>query len=306
MIIIKLPAVSGTSKDPVHLTRNKYVMGDILKSYVRKIKELPTLPSTAQEILRLSNDPMMSVDTLMNIVETDPAISAKILSVANSAFFSYPVRTTKLNDAIMRIGFSNVKSIAVGISVLSFLGDGRKTEGYLRLYNHSVAVGLTARYIADSLRLRISADILIDGILHDLGYLVLYRYFPDIYQEILKSSKDAPSLLAAEKSIISYSHADIGYWLADQWYLPDTIKDTVLYHHMPCLARKSEKQVAIIHIADYIASKNDFSPIEMDPNNPLDYASFEILSISDNDLKELETSINNIPFSDEIFSMPRC
>jgi putative nucleotidyltransferase with HDIG domain len=281
-------------------------MADILKTYVQKIKELPTLPAIAHEILSLTNDPLLSIDDLMNIVELDPAISAKILKVSNSAFFGYPVRTTKLNDAIMRIGVNNVKSIAVGIAVLSFLDDGKKTTGYMRLYNHSVSVGLTAQFIASNIKSGISGDILIDGLLHDLGYLVLHRYFPDIYREILKYFENAESLLDAEKDILGYTHADIGFWLADQWNLPDTVSDTILYHHYPSLARNNAKRLAIIHIADYIATKNIYSPIKDDPNYSLDHYAFDLLSLSDNDLKDMEESIANIPLSDEIFNMPFC
>jgi HD-like signal output (HDOD) protein len=279
-------------------------VGDILKSYINKIKELPTLPATAHDILNLAIDPLLSINKLKSIVEIDPAISAKILSVANSAFFGYPVRTTKLDDAIMRIGFDSVKSIAVGIAVLSFLDNGNKTDDYRRLYNHSVTVGLTARFIAKNLKLSISEDILIDGLLHDLGYLVLHRYFPTLYKNILSSLENTPSLLKAEIDTLGNTHADVGFWLADQWNLPDTILDTNLYHHTPSLARRNEKRLAIIHIADYIVAKNIISPIEKDPNYPLDHGAFDILTISDNDLKDMEESIGNVPLSDEIFNMP--
>jgi putative nucleotidyltransferase with HDIG domain len=282
-------------------------MGDILKTYVQRIKDLPTLPAIAHKILILANDPLFSIDDLMDVVETDPAISARILSVANSAFFGYPVHTTKLDDAIMRIGINNVKSIAVGIAVLSFLGDGKKTPDYTKLFHHSVCVGLTAQFIAGNLRLGIADDILIDGLLHDLGYLALNKYFPDIYGEILKSLKNARPLLEAEKEVLGYSHTDVGFWLADQWNLPDTVLDAILYHHAPSLARRNTKRSAIVHIADYIsAQKISFSPVEAAPDYPLDHQAFDILSISDEDIKNMEESIGDMPFSDEIVSLSQC
>jgi putative nucleotidyltransferase with HDIG domain len=281
-------------------------MGKILKSYVQKIKELPTLPSTAHQILNLTNDPLLSINELVNIVETDPAISAKILSVANSAFFACPVHTIKLNEAIMRVGLNNVKNIAFGIAVLSFLDNGNKASSYINLFNHSVHVGLTARFIAKDLKLNIAEDTLINGLLHDLGYLVLHRYFSDSFEEILKSFENSGSLLKAEKDVLSFTHADIGFWLAEQWNLPDTILDTIMYHHIPSLARRNEKQVAIIHIADYITAKITSSPIEYDPKYPFDHCSFDILAISDNDMKDMELSISNIPLSDEFSSLPLC
>lgn len=282
-------------------------MADILKKYVQRIKELPTLPAIAHKILVVTNEPLLSIDDLMDIVEIDPAISAKILSIANSAFFGYPVRTTKLNDAIMRIGVNNVKSIAVGVAVLSFLGDGKKSHDYTKLFHHSVCVGLTSQFIARNLRLNFADDILIDGLLHDLGYLALYKYFPEIYSEILKSLNNGRPLLEAEKEILSYSHTDVGFWLADQWNLPASVVDAVLFHHAPSISRRNSKRSAIIHIADYIsAQKMMFSPVENAPDYPLDHNAFDILSISDNDLTYMEESIGKIPFTDEIQNLSRC
>jgi len=279
-------------------------MGDILKSYVQKVQELPTLPSTAHEILNLTVNPLLSIEQLQRIIERDPAISAKILSVANSAFFSYPVRITKIDDAIIRIGFNSVKSIAVGISILSFLNDGRTSSDYRRLFNHCVTVSLTSRYIAKNLRLSISEDILIDGLLHDLGYMVLLRSFPTIFQKILSAHEQTGALLRAEKNILSYTHSDVGFWLADHWNLPETVLDATLYHHTPSLAKRNEQLLAVIHIADYIAAKNIYYPIEKNPNYPLDHGAFDILTISENDFKDMEESIDNVPLSDDIFNVP--
>ncbi len=278
-------------------------MENTFKSELLKIEKLPTLPENARLILRLTNDPMVSIGELQRVVEKDPAISAKILSVANSAFFGLSVRTNVLNDAIMRIGLDNVKNIAVGISVLTLFGERRITLDYKRLFNHSVIVGLTARSLARKFRTVIGADILIDGLLHDLGYLVLNRYFPEIYQKTLNAFKGSMSILDAEKDVISYSHSEIGFWLAEQWKLPNSILDTILYHHTPSLAKNNAKRVAIIHIADYVVSKNTFGPIEKNPNYPLNPGSYAILGISDNDLKDIEETIHDNPFADEVFDL---
>jgi putative nucleotidyltransferase with HDIG domain len=272
-----------------------------IKSYVQKIENLPTLPLTAQKIMNLNNDSSLSIEKLTNIVERDPAIAAKILSFANSAFFGFRYQTTDLDNAIMRIGFNNVKSIAVGISVLSFLDDSKKTSDYKRLFNHSIAVSLAARFIADHIKAGIE-DILIEGLLHDLGYLILNRYFPDINQNILDSLNNEGSLLDAEQNILNSTHAEVGYWLAIQWNLPESILNTILYHHTPYLG-KNAKQLALIHIADYVVAKNGYSPFEQDPHYPLDQSSLDILSISDTDLKRIEEFICDIPLSDEDFDM---
>jgi len=269
-------------------------MSDSIKSQVQKIDNLPTLPVIAQEILNITNDSTLSIESIRNVVGKDPAIIAKILSVANSAFFRISVRTTNLNDAMMRIGLNNVKSIAIGLSVLSLLDDRQRTPGYSRLFNHSLFVGLTARSIAKNLKMSFAEDILIEGLLHDLGYLVLNKYFSDSYKEILKKLEYEKSILDTERDIINCTHADIGYWLAEKWNLSDTVLDSTLYHHTPSLAKRNEKHVGIVHIADYITANNIYSPFEREPGYTFDQSSLDILSISDNDLKDIEQSVCDI------------
>jgi putative nucleotidyltransferase with HDIG domain len=277
-------------------------MQNKLKSFVDKIEKVPTLPIIAQEILSLNNDTLLSIDKLTNIAEKDPAISAKIISAANSPFFASLNRPTNLNDAIMRIGFNNVKSIAIGISILSFMDDNKKITDYTRIFNHSITVGLAARFIAKTLNMRNEEDILIEGLLHDLGYLVLHRYLPDSYQNIVNLMNDEMCLADAEKNVLNTTHGEIGFWLALQWNLPESISDTILYHHTPSLG-KNPTHKAIIHLADYIVAKNVCSPFEKDPNYPLEPCSLDILSISDSDLRDMEESICKIP-SDELLNIP--
>lgn len=163
-------------------------MGDTFQAYIRKIEDLPTLPVTANQILNLAGDPLFSLDKLKDILERDPAISAKILSVAN-----------------------------------------------------------------------------------------------------------------AEKSVMNYTHSDAGFWLAEKWNLPESVLDTCLYHHAPSLAKRNQKRAAVIHIADYIVSRNVLGPVKKDANYPFDHNAIDILGFSDNTLSDLEESIDGIPFSDEIF-----
>lgn len=278
-------------------------MNESLKTFIKNIRNLPTIPIIAQEVLNLLDDNMLSVERLEKIVEKDPAISAKILSVANSAFFGFQVTTDALGSAMMRIGFNNVKNIALGISLMTILDDGKRGKAfdYQKIFNHSVAVGFTARLLSRNLKLNTAEESLMSGMLHDLGYLVLNRYFPEKYEEVLNAFEKENSLLDAEQKVLNFTHADVGMWLAEEWKLPDIVLDTTLFHHTPSLAKRNEKHIAMIHIADYLTAKNIMSPTEKDPNYPLDPASLEILGISESHLKDLEESLGGVPFSDEIF-----
>jgi HD-like signal output (HDOD) protein len=278
-------------------------MNESLRDFVKDIKNLPTIPLVASEILNLFNDDALSLEKLETIIERDPAISAKILSVSNSAFFGFHVTTDALSSAMMRIGFSIVKNVALAISLMTILDDGKRGKAfdYKRIFNHSVSVGFTASLISKNLKLKITDEPLMIGMLHDLGYLVLNRYYPEKYEEVLFAFEKEKTLLDSEKKVLGFTHTDIGMWLAEEWKLPDSVQDVNLFHHTPSAAKRNGKQVALIHIADYLTAKNIISPIEEDPNFPLDPYSLEILGISNNDLKDLEESLGGMPFDDEIF-----
>lgn len=278
-------------------------MNDSAREFVKSIKNLPTLPVIAQVVLRLIGDEKLSIESLESVIEKDPAISAKILSVANSAFFGFQVTTDMLSNAIMRIGTNNVKNVALGISLMTILDDGKRGKAfdYKRVFNHSVAVGFNARLIARNMKMKDADEGLVHGMLHDLGYLVLNRYMADRYQEVLFSIDDGLPLLEAEQKVLDFTHADIGQWLAEEWKLPEPLTDINQYHHAPSRSKHNEKAVALVHIADYLTAKNVASPIEKDPGYPLDRASLEILGLSEKDLADMEESIGGVPFSDEIF-----
>jgi putative nucleotidyltransferase with HDIG domain len=269
-------------------------MNESLQKYVRNIEKIPTLPVIAQEILSFVNNDTVSVGKIERVVENDPAISAKILSVANSAYFGVKARTNTLDSAIMRIGFGNVKSIALGISLMTVLQEGSgNVFDYRRIYNHSVTVGFVARLFSKKLKLDFADDILTGGILHDLGYLVLNRYFPDIYKTVIGSFNTEGSLLAAEEKILDFNHAEIGHWLAEQWKLPSHVLDVVRYHHEPSHAKRSVKRAAVIHIADFITTKYIMSPTVKDPNYPFDSSSLDTLSITQEDLRAFQEEMHS-------------
>jgi putative nucleotidyltransferase with HDIG domain len=270
-------------------------MSDSLKQYVQQITQLPTIPVVAQQILKLVHDERTSVDKLSNIIENDPPITAKILSVANSAFFGYKTITKTIHNAILRIGFTNVKDIALGVSLMTVFeekGGGLRAFDYQRIFNHSVTVGAVAQLISKDLKLKFADEIFMNGILHDLGYLVLNKYFPETYMQVLGVFEKIKDLLGAEEAVFDFTHADIGAWLAEKWNLPEGVLDAVLYHHKPSLAIRSLDRVAVIHIADYVVSKGLFSVISENPNYPLDPAALRTLSISEDYISEVEGKIN--------------
>lgn len=270
-------------------------MKESLKEYVQQITQLPTIPVVAQEIMSLINNELTSVNRLENIIENDPPIAAKIIGVANSAFFGYKTPAQSVNNAIMRIGFNNVRDIALGVSLMTVFETKKEASvmDYQRIFNHSVTVGLVAQLISRDLKMRFADEIFMNGILHDLGYLIMNRFFSDIFRKVTDAFGTGGSLLDAEKKVFEFTHADIGVWLAAKWNLPEGILDTILYHHNPSLAEKHNRRTAIIHLADYIVSKGVFSPIQGDPRYPLDLSILDVLEVKEDYLAGIQDRISS-------------
>ncbi len=279
-------------------------MIDSLRLYVEKITNLPSLPAIAHEIIALADDDLISINKLELIIENDPAISAKILSVANSVFYGFHTPVKTLHNAIMRIGFNSVKNIALGISIMTVLNDKNHlgAHDYERVFNHSVAVGFIARLLSKRLKCNIMDEIVISGILHDIGLLVLSRYFPERYTDVIDSFKQGDTLSDAEKAAFGFSHTDIGSWLAGKWSLPDTVSDTILFHHSPSQAGKNQIHIATVHIADYIVDGHVIRATARDFFSPFDPSSLALIGMSEDNLNSVVTEVKNGSLFNDLFT----
>lgn len=271
---------------------------DLSMMFIQKITKLPTLPHVAQEIMHRLTDDMLNIEKLEEIIERDPAIAAKILSVANSPFFRSSVPVSSISTAVFRIGLNNVRNIAMGVALLTAFDDkqqGRPLDNK-RVFRHSIAVGLLAKSLSRRFKLPNDSDVFSCGILHDLGFLVLNNYFADKYQPVITELGSGLPLLEAEAAVLKVSHAVVGTWLADNWNLPDAVYEAIQYHHAP--TDKNSKMVSLIHITDFMVSRNFFSVTERDPLYKLEPKALAILGLTETDLLELESEVDRDMFSD--------
>jgi len=133
--------------------------------------------------------------------------------------------------------------------------------------------------------------VLMDGLLHDIGYLVLNKFFPGNYRKVLEEFEKIDSLLDAETNVLGFNHTHIGAWLGEKWNLPDSVIDSILYHHDPSSAKRNMKQVCIVHLADFITSEHILPPIKRDPKYPFVAEVFDILGITEDSFREIEKEI---------------
>lgn len=274
-----------------------------LRVFVQKIPKLPTLPMIAERILGMVDDDVASVEAIEQTIAQDPAIAAKVLSFANAAFYGSGEPVLSVRDAVMKIGFKNIRSIALGISLMTIFSENREkfASAYHRIFLHSVSVGIISRQIAESVAGELADKAFIAGLLHDIGQLVINKYFDDDYMRIIEEFNQGLFLIDAEKKVLGITHADIGVWLADKWNLPTIIQDAIEFHHMPSAATDNRKLVALVHVGNAVASRHSLGLFESEPVNAFDSSALVILGISEKDLETIESGLDKQVFPVELF-----
>ena len=224
-----------------------------LKERAREIKEISTLPSVILRILEVMNNPMANARDVEKEIREDPIITAKILKVANSAFYGANRDVSSISQAVVLMGFAEVQNIALSVSIFSRFAGATKMFDRREFWEHC----FTTACAADALEHRVNAqtnDGFVAGLLHDIGRIVLDQYFQKEFQEIIHvaESQDV-SLLDAERKVLGVTHCDIGFWVTENWNLPSMLTDSILFHHAPFSCRESYILTSIVHVADSIA-----------------------------------------------------
>jgi putative nucleotidyltransferase with HDIG domain len=196
---------------------------------VSELRRLPLRPSSVTRVIAVLDDPSKGAADVARAVAPDASLCARILHLANSPYFGSSGRVSSLDRAVVTVGASVVRSLAVSTAA-GLLGEGsRVPEDF---WAHSGAVGVGAAVVARRLGAP-HADALCAGLLHDLGAALAYRHDRDAYAEVVDGRPE--DLLAREQARYGANHAALGAIALRAWRLPDSVVDAVANHHAPQL-----------------------------------------------------------------------
>ncbi|MBL4762980.1 MAG: HDOD domain-containing protein [Gammaproteobacteria bacterium] len=259
---------------------------DVLTSDVAKLVSLPGIYYRLEDAI---NDERKSFDDVSQIIMHDPDLAARVLRIANSAFYGFPAQIETITRALTTIGTQQVRDIVLATSVINAF-DGMPTHliNLKAFWEHSVAVGVTARVIA-SWRREVNIErFYIMGLLHDIGRLVLYLKMPEAMQQVLSRRDEKQVMLyRLERETFGFDHAEVGASLMSVWGLPKTICAAVKYHHDPAQTTLSRVDVAVIHVADIMVNSLRMGSSGERFVPPLDESAWEVLGLSENDMPEI-------------------
>jgi len=257
----------------------------LLIGIVGSMQDLPSLPRTYVALRSAISNANTGAEQLASIVEQDPAISAKLLQLVNSAFFGVAREITEIKAAITYIGIHSLQSLVLSVEVFRAYEKQKHIPGF-SLDEFQSHCQLTAK-IAGGLRgvKALPGSAVVAGLLHDIGKLVLIERTPEHFARALAGARqERRPLFAVEEELMGVSHAEVGAYLLSLWGIPYPVVEAVAHHHHPERVSPAELDLlSAVYIANSLAHERDDSQSAGDVlvHVPLDMAVIAKLRLED-------------------------
>ncbi|MFT5656770.1 MAG: HD-like signal output (HDOD) protein [Gammaproteobacteria bacterium] len=224
---------------------------------ISEVNKLISLPEIYYRLEAAIESPSSTIADFASLLGSDPDLCARLLSMANSAFYSFPAKIETIERAVSTIGLRQIRELVLATSIMKMFN--KVPLGMVNMssfWEHSVAVGVFAKSLAQHAGLPQSERYYVPGLLHDIGRLVMYLKAPDVMHALLpQSESQTQNLYILEQELLSYTHAEIGGRLLELWKIPQSIYEPVGFHHKPELSAEFATMTCAVHIADAWANK---------------------------------------------------
>jgi putative nucleotidyltransferase with HDIG domain len=256
------------------------------------VEEVPALPLVVPKILAILEDDDANASTIADAISHDPALTARILRLANSAYYGLSGQVSTLQKAIVLIGLRSVKSIALTIPLVGAI-PARRLPGIFsqsELWIHSLAVAIAIQRLAHRCGFRRPESLFLAGVMHDIGKAVLGEYYSHSFQHALTAvqRREYPFLKDAERDIFGIDHGEVAALLLTHWRFPTSISSVIAHHHADEVPEEVDvKQIALLRTANClvqelgIGSAGNVIPPEIAADD------LENLGIAEEDLDEV-------------------
>jgi len=249
---------------------------------------LVTLPAVYFRVKRIIDDPNGSIGQLAAAMTTDPAMTARVLRVVNSSFFGYRGRIETVTRALNILGMQQVHDVVLAWAVTSaFIGVRSAIVRMDAFWRASVARAIASRQLARHAGFVDSERLFVEGLLSDIGHLVMYVRVPELAVKARETSHitDAP-LHEVECQLVGCNYAEVGAALVSAWGLPDAFEEAIRCQIEPNSAVNHRLEAAILHVARRCAEPD--AAVAKGPSDPL---MLKNLDLDDGALEDLRLQV---------------
>jgi len=247
------------------------------KSIAAETVNLVSLPRAYHRINEMLADDRYGAADIGRVIANEPALTARLLRMVNSAYFGLASRIDTVSFAISVLGTKALHELLLATSVASAFEriDSRLVD-VADFWHHSIYCGITARLLSRHLKIGNAEQAFTAGLLHDVGKLALYHHAPDMARQALEAFARSPSqtpLYQAELAVAGFTHADVGRALLESWELPRVYREAVGFHHRPGGSDTHADVTALVHTANALSKK-------VEPGHKI--------AVDDNDLPQID------------------
>ncbi len=230
-------------------------MDDRLQTLARRVRDLPALPAAVVRVMQLTDDPKAGTADVARALASDQALAARVLKLANSAFYGASRRISTVSEAVVTLGMRTTRNLVMATSCQEMLE--RDVAGYAlppgALWRHSLACASAAQALAQRAGYRATEEAFVAGLLHDIGKVVLSAYCKEEFIRVLVRALGGGLTFAdAEREVLGFDHAEAGACLLERWNLPPALVLAVRRHHAPLESPSSSLLPCLVHVADAV------------------------------------------------------
>jgi len=226
-----------------------------LETLIRRVRDLPALPAAVVRVMQLTADPKAGMPDVARALASDQALAARVLKLANSAFYGSSRRISTVSEAVITLGMRTTRNLVMATSCQEMLE--RNVAGYAlppgALWRHSLACASAAQALAARARYRATEEAFVAGLLHDVGKVVLNTYLKDQFARVfLRATHGDMTFAEAERETLGFDHAEAGACLLERWSLPAALVSAVRWHHAPLESPSPSLLPCLVHVADAV------------------------------------------------------
>jgi putative nucleotidyltransferase with HDIG domain len=231
---------------------------------------LVSLPEVCLRVNEMLDEPSVTAADLGNVISQDTSLTARLLKIVNSSYYGYQAKIETVSRAVTVVGLRELRGLVIAASAVeTFSNVPDEILNKVRFWRHSLYCGVIARLLAEKCHVLHSERLFVAGLLHDIGKLVIAQRLPLETKKIISQAEiEKCSEFIVEQELLGFTHAEVGGELMRAWNMPETLFESVAYHHDPKQAQTGVIETCLIHLANIITDEAERG-LEMKDEAPL-------------------------------------
>ena len=244
-----------------------------IEDILEEANQLRPVSDAGSKVMVLLDDPECGMSDLSDIIQHEPALTANVLKLANSAFFGLPGKIYDAKQAIIYLGMRQVIDLVLLVTCSKSFEGAHEGYGLERgeLWKSAVSAAIIAQDLSKIKGLKETGLIFTAALMRDIGKVVLNQYVKSAMIQVLDRVKDKHvTFREAERQVLGFDHTQVGAMVAKSWNFPTSLQCILIYYHCPLEAKGCYLNASVVYLADALCRRMEICTGVDDPFYPED------------------------------------